>query len=691
MVFDKKPEILAPAGTLDAVLKVVEAGADAVYVGGKSLNMRQHRSSYNLTESEIGQAIEFTHGRGKRLYFTLNSLVLDSQIAQVRDILAMLNRLGPDAIIVQDLAVASLAREICVQIPLHASTMMNVHNVETAIALKMIGFTRIIPSRDIPLHEIRRIGEQSGLQMECFVHGDICISQSSQCYLSGILFGQSANCGRCMKPCRWKWKLVAKQTNAELPGVASAKRGYAQAEPGRTEGYLLARKDMCLFQHIPALVQNGIAALKIEGRMRTAEFLVPVVAMYRSAVDRYFEDPVSYATNAADMRRLFAQRVRELTTAHTFSNPGYEGVDISGKREPRFFSHASPAPELTVGNLPEQAGNPDVQPAERNLELIVHVSSLKGAEAAVEAGADAIYFCGEGFYLHGGIPTMEQLADFVQQVSQSRTRIGVMMPHVCDERDMSEWGQRLRPLAELENITIGVSNLGGLQLARDGRFGDILADYPLNITNSVAADELSTMGAARITASVELTFRQLVQLTGAVRMPVEVAGQGPICGMLLEHCVPAAAAGENPQGVCSMRCRLGAYAMEDATSQVYPLECDRRCRNHLFTATDVCVLPNLSRMVSLGISGLRIEGQLDKAQTIGLIARIYRESIDRLRAGLPARRKAGEPIDVTEALSQISAATGRPLSDGPFDFRSISPAHKPACHRSGREEKFART
>jgi putative protease len=651
MVFNNKPEILAPAGTLDAVRMVIDAGADAVYVGGKSLNMRQHRTSYNLTESEIAQAIELAHQRGRKLYFTLNSLVLDPQIPQVRGILAMLNRFGPDAIIVQDLGVASLAREICVQIPLHASTMMNVHNVETAVALKMMGFARIIPSRDVPLHEIRRIHEQSGLQMECFVHGDMCISQSSLCYISAILFGESSNCGRCMKPCRWKWRLIARRPNAELPEHA--------------EGYLLARKDICLFGHIPALVQNGIAALKIEGRMRTAEFIAPVVAMYRKAVDRYFEDPVSYVTNAAEMQSLFEQRVRELTTAHTFSNPGCEGVDVSGKREPRFFSYTSPEPQLTAGD------DVNLQPGGTNLELIVHVSSAKGAEAALQAGADAVYFCGEGFALHGAIPTTQQLAEFARRAHggqaqpASRCRVGVMMPHVCDQRDMGEWQERLRQFAELPNITIGVSNLGGLQMARENRCRDILADYTLNTINSVAADELSTMGAARVTASVELGFKQLASFSQAVRMPVEVIGQGPICGMLMEHCVIASVAGENPQGVCSMRCRLGAYALEDAASQVYSLEYDRRCRNHLFTATDVCVLPNLSRIASLGISGLRIEGQLDQAETIATVTRIYRESIERLRAG--------EPIAVADALSQITAATGRPLSDGPFDFRSVGP------------------
>jgi len=653
MDFENKPEILAPAGTLDAVRMVIDAGADAVYVGGKSLNMRQHRASYNLTDGEIAQAIELVHNRGRKLYFTLNSLVLDSQIPQVRSVLAMLNRLGPDAIIVQDLAVASLAREICVQIPLHASTMLNVHNVQTALALKMMGFARIIPSRDIPLSEIRRIHEQSGLQMECFVHGDMCISQSSLCYLSAILFGESANCGRCMKPCRWKWRLTVRGPNAELPST-----GPLTGE--RAEGYLLARKDMCLFGHIPALVQNGIAALKIEGRMRTAEFIAPVIALYRKAVDWYFEDPVSYVTNAAQMQQLFEQRVRELTTAHTFSNPGGQGVDISGKREPRFFSYASPAAQLTV------AADAGPRAIEKWPELIVHVSSVKNAEAALQAGADAVYFCGEGFALHGGLVTAQRLIEFAQ--GASACRIGVMMPHVCDQREMSEWKQRLRQLAGLPNVTIGVSNLGGLQMTRESRFRDILADYTLNTVNSIAADELSTMGATRVTASVELGYKQIEGFLQAVRMPVEVIGQGPVCGMLMEHCVIASAAGENPQGVCSMRCRLGVYALEDASSQVFALETDRRCRNHVFTAADVCVLANLSRLAALGISGLRIEGQLDKAETVAIVTQVYREAIDCLRNG--------QTIDVTEGLSKISAATGRPLSDGPFDFQPIKAIDK---------------
>ncbi|RPJ38623.1 MAG: U32 family peptidase, partial [Planctomycetaceae bacterium] len=308
-------------------------------------------------------------------------------------------------------------------------------------------------------------------------------------------------------------------------------------------------------------------------------------------------------------------------------------------------------------------------------ELIVHVSTVAGAEAAAGAGANAIYFCGEGFCLHGGVPSAEAIGSFARKAAQNSIRIGVMMPHVCDERDMAEWRRRLHELIAWGNITVGVSNLGSLQMAREERWRDILTDYPLNTANSIAVDELSTLGAQRVTASAELTFQQLSAFTKAVRMPIEIIGQGPVCGMLLEHCVLATASGQNPQGICSMPCRRGVYALEDAASQTFPLETDRRCRNHIFTPADVCVLPNLSRMLALGISGLRIEGHLDKPETVAIVTQIYREAMDCLRNG--------QAIDVADGLSKISAATERPLSDGPFDFQSIRVIDK--------EKELART
>ena len=382
-----KPEVLAPAGTMEAVEAVLEAGADAVYVGGKLLNMRMHRATYNFDDARLAEAIELAQGMGRKLLVTVNSLVHEPELAEMRTFLESLGRLGPDALIVQDLAVAAAAREACVQIPLHASTMMNVHSVETATALGLMGFKRAVASRDIPLSEVRRIGEATGMEMECFIHGDMCVSQSSQCYASAIAFGESSNRGRCMKSCRWKWQLL------DPEGELTAGR--------EGEQYLLARKDLCMLQHVPELVANRIASLKIEGRMRTPEFLVPIVAAYRRAMDEYFENPVGWAAADESMDDMQQRRVRELSTCLSLHNPGAESVDPTGTREPRQFSVPRREAPLTIPDDGAQspAAATDAQPAGEAapLELIARVASPAAAEAAFNAGADAIYVGGDCF------------------------------------------------------------------------------------------------------------------------------------------------------------------------------------------------------------------------------------------------------------------------------------------------------
>jgi U32 family peptidase len=638
-----KPELLAPAGTLEAVKAVLEAGADAAYVSGKQLNMRQHRQSYNLTDEELAQAVEFAHKIGKKLYFTLNSLVRDSEFSLLRNILKNLRQINPDAIIVQDLGVAALAREICVRVPLHASTMMNVHNVETAMTLKMMGFRRIIVSRDIPIHEIRHIAEKSGMETEYFVHGDMCITESSLCYLSGIMFGESSNCGRCMKPCRWNWKLISEKGNAEFAGP--------------TEGYLLARKDLCLFQHIPSLVQNGIISFKIEGRMRTQEFIVEIVEIYRKAIDEYWRDPVHYSTSAREMENLLNNRVRDFTTAHTFTNSGPSGVDTSGLREPRFFSYAAPEQEISFEDIPETS-----KPFQSIPELLVHVSDKSSAEAAFDNGADAIYLNSNGYIHHSGKMDDLWIKEFVRKAEKQNKRVGLMMPYVTDERDMNEWKGWLKVFRNEQNLSIGVSNLGSLSMVKSSGFKNIIADFPMNICNSITTDELSTLGAARVTASIELSLNDLFDFIDKCRLPVEVIAQGPMLGMLMEHCVIASSSGASPKDICPMNCRKDKFAMQDIDGHTFPLVCDRRCRNHLFTSKDVCILPNLNLFSESKISGLRVEAQLDSSDKVSEITSIYRNVLDSL--------SSAQPVDVFAAMESIENITGRKMSSGPL--RKIS-------------------
>jgi putative protease len=385
--------------------------------------------------------------------------------------------------------------------------------------------------------------------------------------------------------------------------------------------------------------------------------MAPIITAYRKAIDAYFEDPVNYSTNLTQLRAILKSRVREYTTAHTFSNPGLQGVDTSGSREPRFFSYDSGDAVLTVDHSIEPS------PLKSVPELIVHLSGSNAAEAAVEAGADAIYFNSNGFVRHNGKLQLQWLSDFVNRFSGENMRVAVLMPNICDRRDMTQWQPYLQQLSRIKNLAIGVSNLGGIYLVRKLKIKNIIADFPLNITNSIAADELSTMGTDRITASVELSFEQLKEFAEESRMPIELIGQGPLAAMLLEHCVIAAASGITSYDMCPMPCRQDAYAMRDAADHDFPLEPDKRCRNHIFTASDVCVLPNLSKIMSLNVAALRIEAHLDNSSTVETVTSVYRNAIDSL--------KEGRVVDIAAGLEVIKTATGRPLSDGPFNFESI--------------------
>lgn len=641
MHIEQKPEVLAPSGTLESVEAVLAAGADAVYLGGKKFNMRQHRTSYNLGEAELVEAIQMAHQQNKKIYYTLNNLIFESQLSEVREVLSMLGELKPDAIIVQDLAVAAMAREICVHIPLHASTMMNLHSVEGAMALRLMGFTRAITSRDIGIHEVRQIGEASGLEMEYFVHGDLCIAQSGQCHMSAEIFNASAQQGACMKPCRWEWEVIAQKGNVKLDGIS--------------QGYVLARKDMSMLEYIPELVQAGIVSLKIEGRMRSAEFLTPIVRAYRHVVDAYFEDPYHFALKAHTQRSMQHHRVRDFTTSHAFSNPGADSIDAGGTREPRLFSISSPEPELTT----------DLEPApvlrRGDFDLIVRVATLEQATAAAEAGANAIYLVGDDMVLHPSRIDAIKVNDLLEDMVSRDIRLALFSGRVTDERDLAEWQWWLKNFRQQRNLAFGISNLGVLELTRKMMrgHGEIIADYSMNGCNHIAIDEMSTMGVSRVTASVELDFEELTLFIAKSRLPVEVIGQGPLPAMLLEHCVVAAAAGETPQ-TCGMPCRSDRYSLRDKSNMDYRLECDRRCRNHLYTASDLCLLPNLSHLIATGAAAFQIEARFETPEAVTLLTRAYRQTINALMDG--------EAFDTNQSLETLRSALNRTFSDGPMAF-----------------------
>ncbi|MGR9101111.1 MAG: peptidase U32 family protein, partial [Gammaproteobacteria bacterium] len=322
----QKIELLAPCGGWEPLRAVIEAGADAVYFSEKRFAMRQHGDWLNFTREELEQAVGYARERGVKSYITVNNLLTQEELALLDEHLLYLDAIRPDAIIIQDLGLLKRIRELDISTDIHASTMMNVHHSHGAEFLKRHGIKRIITSRDISIHQAAEMSRNTGLEVEYFLHGDMCVAQGSQCYHSGIASEMSANRGKCLKSCRWQWSLIDRDTNKIL--------GHVEDQ------YVLARKDMCLYHQLPELIGAGIASLKIEGRARPADYLRPIVSIYREAIDRYYDDPSAYSTDFDALARLRSKTLREIGTSHAFYTPNVGSSGLSGKREPRIFSIA---------------------------------------------------------------------------------------------------------------------------------------------------------------------------------------------------------------------------------------------------------------------------------------------------------------------------------------------------------------
>ncbi len=636
-----RPELLAPAGKWNVLEAVVEAGADAVYLGGKQFNMRLHRKDFNFTGEELERAVAFVHREGRRLYVTVNSLLGDRELEGLGDYLGFLGSIGVDAIIVQDLAVISLVRELELHLEIHASTMMNVHNVEMAAELVGLGVSRIITSRDITLAEVKEIREKALVEVEYFVHGDMCSTQSGLCYSSGVLFGKSANRGECMKPCRWNYTL--------LGGSDGEKLGELDT------GHFLAIKDMCLLGHIPELIGAGVSSFKIEGRMRTAEFLKETVGIYRKAIDAYVSSPFTYYLKADEFERLYSERVRDLSTCNAFSTPAANAFDYTGGREPLFLSRAARENELSPddvsvnpfnGSLVGTNGHPRTEK-----KLSVKVSSPAALTGALEAGADYIYLSAEISPYRGGGWTREGLEDASDRVHRVGKKIATCTPRVTTGQQMQEVEWLLETAKSLGFDAALVHNLGTLRLAREINL-PIIADYSLNVINHRSAQLLTDLGAERVTASLEASLTDVHHMTQdhtVKRTEFECMVHGAIVGMTLEHCLPALIlSGSSSRDVCRLPCRYMSYALQDEFGEKRPVEMDQHCRNHILMAKDLCVLPYLGRFIDTGVAVFRIEAQYYSDAIVGKVVGAYRKHLDFLseNPGVkdPAMRSALEEL-----------------------------------------------
>ncbi len=270
-----KPELLSPAGDLEKLTMAVLYGADAVYLAGKQYGLREKAGNFDL--DQLAEATAFCHQRSVKVYVTVNTLPRCGEAMALPSYLEALDAIGVDALIVADLGVFRMAQKYAPHVDLHISTQSGVVNHETAAAWYDLGATRVVLAREMSLEEVRtlRAHAPAGLELEAFVHGSMCVSFSGRCLLSNYMAGRDANRGACAQPCRWKYALVEERRPGE----------YYPIEEDDGGAYILSSKDLCMIDHIPALIDAGIASFKIEGRAKSSYYAASVTAAYRHGID----------------------------------------------------------------------------------------------------------------------------------------------------------------------------------------------------------------------------------------------------------------------------------------------------------------------------------------------------------------------------------------------------------------------
>ena len=355
---NKDFELLAPAGNLEIFKGVIESGADAVYVGGSMFGARAYAN--NFTEEELLEAIDFAHLRGVKVYLTVNTLIKNSELSKLYDYLLVYYKRGLDAVIVQDLGVVKAIHEYFPSMEIHTSTQMTVTGADGVRFLSQFGVTRVVMAREVSLAEMKRIHEETGMELEAFVHGALCYSYSGQCLFSSILGGRSGNRGRCAQPCR-------------LPYTVE----------GKKDEYILSLKDMCGIKALDKLHDAGVYSLKIEGRMKQLEYACGVVKYYRSYIDSM--KPVT----DADYDRIKALGNRcGFTDRYYFD---HNGSDMVTYVKPNFVSNAAePSPEkrkLSIeGELVLREGEPGSLTVKRG--DVTYKASIEPVSAALKAPLD---------------------------------------------------------------------------------------------------------------------------------------------------------------------------------------------------------------------------------------------------------------------------------------------------------------
>lgn len=476
------PELLAPAGSIEAARAAVEAGADAIYLGGTMLNARMNAK--NFSDEEMQDVIKYCHQNGVFVYVTLNTAVYDRELNEALAYVGMLYVWGVDGLIVADLGIASLIRKYYPDFPIHASTQASGHSVACAEKLKSLGFSRMVCAREMNKTEIDRLCADSPIETEQFIHGALCVSQSGQCLASAMIGGRSGNRGACAQPCRMQY-------NGSYP---------------------LSLKDAALAQHIPELIKSGVASLKIEGRMKSPAYVYGVVEIYRRLLDE------GRAADETEMKRLAALFSRGgFTDGYYTDRVDGEMNGIRSDGDKQATAKVTSAQERRRGEgIEENSERRGKSPRNRTPIAVGERKMNPDASYVVfRRGRDARKAKKPVFTARFAHPDQIVAPDFFSIVYLPLDRFkagcganGVVLPPTIFDRDLERAERLLKEAREAGAEHALVCNIGHVELAK--RYGYILhGDYRLNIFNSEAAAVYMAEGMRDLILSPELTLPQI--------------------------------------------------------------------------------------------------------------------------------------------------------------------------------------
>lgn len=667
-------ELLAPAGSMEALRAAVCNGADAVYLGADTFNARIN--ARNFSAADLQEAVVYCHVRGVKVHLTLNTLVLDREMPRAAELIRLAASCGVDAFIVQDLGVVSLCRQLAPDVPIHASTQMSIHSLEGVMEAAALGCSRVVLARELPAEEIAHICKRSPVEIEVFVHGALCMCYSGQCYLSSVIGRRSGNRGQCAQPCRLPY-------------------GYGRFESTR---YPLSLKDNCLAGELDELRRMGVASIKIEGRMKRPEYVAIVTRAYRTVLNggklmpsdlqeletafsrQGFTDGYFRGQTGSDM---FGRRQEGEDTADLFASaratyeqgePQRIGVRFYAmirRGEPAQLAVEDPDGNLcrTRGPVPEQAvyrsltpqdleqqlkktgGTPYLCTAVRSSldpDLMLPASAINAmrrdviAELTAKRGraAPARLNAYDEPPRYDGIAGEPQLTVAVRTAGQITSRMLSMKPTVlyvplselAEHPDLPQrvsvetqlaailprviWSGELAPVArQLRTVyEMGVRQVlaGNLGQLHIARAAGfaVRGDFGLNIVNSRAMRYLREQGLDSQLLSFELTLPQIRDISKAVPAELLIYGRLPL--MLMENCVM-----KNRTGICA--CQTGTVRLVDRVGEEFPIVKDPgTCRNVLLNGKKLYLLDKKDALRGMGLWALRLQfttenpGEIDK-------------------------------------------------------------------------------